>query len=482
MQEKANLIGGRWIKGPHQSENINPSDTSDVIAHYSSATKDDLDFAVEAAQIALCEWSSVTPQVRADLLDRVGQNIFYRKDEIGRLLSREEGKTLREGVAETVRASQIFRWFAGEALRSGGDFTPSVRPDITIEVSREPVGVVGLITPWNFPLAIPAWKVAAALAFGNTVILKPAELTPGCAHVLAQILDEAGCPAGAFNLVMGKGSLIGQAMVEHHNVDAISFTGSEMVGQGLLRDCAQTRKKVQLEMGGKNPTLVMEDADLDHAVQMVIDAAFYSTGQRCTATSRAIVHRQVHDDFVSRMVQAMNDLKVGHALDAETQIGPVASEKQLQDNLGYIELAQTEGAEVLGGKRCERSTKGFYQAPALFLNAHNDMRVAQEEIFGPVLTVITAQDFDHGLALVNDTKFGLAAGICTNSLSYAQEFKRRSQAGMVMVNLPTAGVDYHVPFGGRKNSSYGPREQGSYAREFYTSVKTAYTHASNAGD
>lgn len=469
-----NLIAGEWVEGVSTAENISPSDRGDIVGVYAQGDAAQVDQAVAAARAALPAWVAAGPQARADLLERVAQALLARKDEIGRLLSREEGKTLPEGIGETVRAAQIFRFFAGEALRIQGDAVASVRPGVDVTVTREPVGVVGLITPWNFPIAIPAWKLAPALCYGNTVVMKPADLTPGCAHMLVSLLQEAGAPAGVVNLVMGRGREVGQAMVEHPGIDAVSFTGSVPVGRGIAASCGAALKKVQLEMGGRNPMVVMADADLDLAVEACLNGAFYSTGQRCTASSRLIVHRPVADAFAEKLTSRMQDLRVGHALAADTQIGPVVSESQLESNLSYVDLARSEGAEVIGGERVNADTEGWYQRPALFLNARNDMRSSREEIFGPCASLIVADDFDHALALANDSDFGLSAGICTSSLSHARHFRQHAQAGMVMVNLPTAGVDYHVPFGGRKGSSYGSREQGRYAVEFYTAVKTGY--------
>ncbi len=474
---KQNLVAGAWLDGLDAVENRNPADVSEVIGLYARASADHVDQAAQAARAALPGWAGASPQVRSDLLEAVAQELLARKDEIGRVLAREEGKTLAEAIGETARAAQVFRFFAGEAIRVAGDAIASVRPDVDVEVVREPVGVVGLITPWNFPIAIPAWKIAPALAYGNTVVFKPADLTPASAHILTQIIHNAGCPAGVFNLVMGQGSVVGNAIVSHPQVDAISFTGSVPVGRGLAVQAAQDMKKVQLEMGGKNPIVVMDDADLDIAVPAILNGAFFSTGQRCTASSRIIVQDGIHDAFVDRLTAEMLALKVGNPLDPSVQIGPVVSEKQLNGNLGYVDLAKQEGAEVIGGQRIQGETDGYFQAPALFLNATNAMRSTREEIFGPCASVIKVADFDEALASANDTEFGLSSGICTSSLKYAREFKRRSQAGMVMVNLPTAGVDYHVPFGGRKGSSHGSREQGRYAAEFYTIVKTAYSFA-----
>lgn len=476
-ETKRNLIDGQWVAGAEVTENTSPSDVTDVIGHYFRASADQVDAAAAAASAALPGWIASGIQQRSELLDRVGAALLARKEELGRVLAREEGKTLPEAIGETVRAAQVFRFFAGEALRIGGDVVESVRPDVGVSVTREPVGVVGLVTPWNFPIAIPAWKIAPALAYGNTVVFKPADLTPGSAHMLAEILHGAGIPAGVFNLVMGRGAVVGDAIVHNPDIDAVSFTGSVPVGRGLAVEAAKGLKKVQLEMGGKNPMVIMDDADLETALSASVNGAFFSTGQRCTASSRLIVHRDIYDEFASRLVTAVADLKVGDAFAPDTQIGPVVSAAQLRNNLNYVDIARDEGASVTGGEALELEKEGYYQKPAVFLDATNDMRSSREEIFGPCASVIKADDFDHAVALANDTEFGLSAGICTRSLAYATAFQRRATAGMVMVNLPTAGVDYHVPFGGRKGSSYGSREQGRYAAEFYTTVKTSYCSA-----
>lgn len=470
-----NLVAGEWVGADDVSDNINPADISDVIGQFARADATQVDRAVSAASDALPVWADASPQVRADLLESVAQKILASKDDIGRMLAREEGKTLAEAVGETVRAAQIFRFFAGEAIRVAGDAIASVRPDVDVEVTREPVGVVGIITPWNFPIAIPAWKIAPALAYGNTVVFKPADLTPACAHILATIIADAGCPSGVFNLVMGRGSIVGDAIVQHPLVDAISFTGSVPVGQGLAAQAAKGMKKIQAEMGGKNPMVVLKDADLDVAIPACLNGAFFSTGQRCTASSRLIIEDGIYDAFADRLVSEMQALSVGNPLDTTVQIGPVVSEKQLKNNLNYVDIAKSEGAEVMGGEQLDLETQGYFQSPAAFLNATNDMRSSREEIFGPCASVIKVGSFDEALQVANDTEFGLSAGICTASLKHARHFKRQAKAGMVMVNLPTAGVDYHVPFGGRKGSSLGAREQGSYAVEFYTTVKTAYS-------
>lgn len=478
MQKFDNLIDGHWVAGAAYSPNVNPSDTSDVIGEYAQASAAQLDDAVLAARAAFAAWSLSGIQARADALDKIGNEILARKEELGTLLAREEGKTRPEGIGEAARAGNIFKFFAGECLRLAGETIPSVRPGIGVEVTREPVGVVGLITPWNFPIAIPAWKIAPALAYGNCVVLKPADLVPGCAWALADIIHRSGIPPGVFNLVMGRGSVVGDALVQHAGVNAVSFTGSQAVGARIAQQCALGLKKVQLEMGGKNPQVVLDDADLNQAVELCAQSAFFSTGQRCTASSRLIVTEGIHDRFVAALQSRMARLTVGDALASGTDIGPVASQAQLAQDLDYVDIGQAEGGTLAaGGRRLGLGKNGYYMAPALITGTTAAMRINREEVFGPVASVIRVRDYDEALATANDTPFGLAAGIATTSLKHATHFKRHSQAGMVMVNLPTAGVDYHVPFGGRKGSSYGPREQGRYAAEFFTTVKTAYTQA-----
>ena len=470
---KHNLIAGEWVAGT-PSPNINPSDTADVIGEYHQAEPADVGRAIAAAQDALGPWSRGPLQQRADILDRVGAEILQRLDELADLLAREEGKTLREARGEVTRAGHIFRFFAGEVVRQSGQHLDSIRPGVEIDLTREPVGVVSRITPWNVPIASPAWKIAPALAYGNTVVFKPADLTPGCAWALAEMLHRAGLPAGVFNLVMGRGSKLGSALAGP-GVDAVSFTGSDGVGRGILRAGAEHGFKVQLEMGGKNPLVVLADADLDLAADCALDGAFHATGQRCTASSRLIVEDSVHDAFVDRLKEKMARQVVGDARAGDTTIGPVVDDRQLQSNLEHLARAQAEGATLAaGGERLRRTTNGFYQAPALLTDTTEHMHINQDEVFGPVASVIRVTGFDEALVVANGVRFGLAAGICTTSLKHASRFRRDAQAGMVMVNLPTAGVDYHVPFGGRKGSSHGPREQGSYAAEFYTTVKTAY--------
>jgi aldehyde dehydrogenase (NAD+) len=471
-------IDGRWIDGAGTTTTRSPSDRADVIDEYASAGAQEAALAIGAAHAAAPSWGLSGVQQRADALDAIGTELIARKSELGTLLAREEGKTLPEAIGEVARAGAIFKFYAQEALRVRGDKFASVRPGIEADVTREPVGVVGIIAPWNFPIAIPAWKIAPALAYGNAVVFKPADLVPGCGWALAEIISRAGLPAGVFNLAMGPGRVVGEAMLNDTRVNAISFTGSTSTGERVLAACARRRARVQLEMGGKNPLVVLADADLDVAVNAAIQGSFYSTGQRCTASSRLIVDEQIYGAFIDAMASRMAALKVGHALHGEIDIGPVVDSSQLEQDLSYIELGKAEGARlVCGGERLSRETEGYFLSPALFADCAPGMRHAREEIFGPVASVIPAKGYEHALELANDSEFGLTAGVCTTSLKHATHFKRHARAGMVMVNLPTAGVDYHVPFGGTKASSYGPREQGSNAVEFFTTVKTSYTAA-----
>ncbi|CAN7201112.1 aldehyde dehydrogenase family protein [Rhizobium sp. LjRoot254] len=472
-----NLIAGEWTGGD-AIPNINPSDTNEIVGEYARGTADDMKNAIAAAKAAFPAWSRSGILERHAILRKTSDEILARKDELGALLSREEGKTLPEGIGEVIRAAQIFDFFAGETLRLTGELVPSARPNIGVEMTREPIGVVGIITPWNFPIAIPAWKIAPALCYGNTVVFKPAELVPGSAWAIVDILNRAGLPKGVLNLVMGKGSVVGQAMLDSPDLAGLTFTGSQGTGKRVALASIEHNRKFQLEMGGKNPFVVLDDADLTVAVEAAANSAFFATGQRCTASSRIIVTEGIHDRFVEALTARLSGLNIDNAMKQGTHIGPVVDPSQLKQDEDYIEIGKQEGAKlVIGGNRVERETPGYYLAPALFTEATNQMRISREEIFGPVASVIRVKDYDEALATANDTPFGLSSGIATTSLKYATHFKRNAEAGMVMVNLPTAGVDFHVPFGGRKGSSFGSREQGKYANEFFTTVKTAYTLA-----
>jgi acyl-CoA reductase-like NAD-dependent aldehyde dehydrogenase len=472
-----NLINGEWV-GQDGAENINPSNTAEVVGVYARASAEETKQAIAAAKAAFPAWSRSGLLERHAILRKTADEILARKAELGELLSREEGKTLPEGIGEVTRAGQIFDFFAGEALRLAGEIIPSVRPGVSVEITREAVGVVGIITPWNFPIAIPSWKMAPALCYGNTVVIKPADLVPGSTWAIVDILHRAGVPKGVLNLVLGKGSVVGQTMLDSKDVAAISFTGSVGTGKRVAAASIEHNRKFQLEMGGKNPTIVLDDADLKVAVESVAQSAFFSTGQRCTASSRVIATEGIHDRFVEALAERIRNLKVGDALAQGTDIGPVVDASQLKQDTDYIEIGKNEGAKLMvGGERVKAGTEGFFLQPTLFTEANNQMRISREEIFGPVASVIRVKDYEEALATANDTDFGLSAGIVTTSLKYATHFKRNAEAGMVMVNVPTAGVDFHVPFGGRKGSSYGSREQGKYAAEFFTVVKTAYTAA-----
>lgn len=475
---KKNFIGGEWLESGHAIDNINPSDTSDLIGTYALASIAQTQQAIDAAHTAFPSWSRSPIQQRSEMLDNIGNEILARKQQLGELLSREEGKTLPEGIGEATRAAHIFKFFGAQVLRQKGDFFDSVRPGIDVTVTRTGVGVAGLILPWNFPIAIPAWKIAPALAYGNCVVFKPSELVPATAHAMAEIIVNAGIPAGVFNLVMGHGESVGATIVNSPKVQAVSFTGSIKTGRSVAASAVARMAKIQLEMGGKNPLVVLDDADLPTAVDCAVQGAFFSTGQRCTASSRLIVTDGIHDRFVKAMVERMSSLVTDHALKAGTDIGPVIDQRQLDQDLKYLQVGLGEGANLAyGGEQVARDTPGFYLTPALFTETDNTMRINQEEIFGPIASVIRVKDYDEALATANDTEFGLSSGVVTTSLKYASDFKRNIQAGISFVNLPTSGVDYHVPFGGTKSSSYGAREQGQYAEEFYTTVKTDYTRA-----
>jgi aldehyde dehydrogenase (NAD+) len=471
------FINGERVQADTPHESLNPSDTREIVARFPDGSAADVDTAVGAARKAFPAWSGASPEVRSDLLDKVGDTILKRREELGKLLSREEGKTLPEGIGEVARAGRIFKYFAGEAIRRHGQNLDSVRPGVEVATFREAVGVFGLITPWNFPIAIPAWKTAPALAFGNTVVLKPAGPTPATAAALADIIFECGAPAGVFNMVIGRGR-VGDAIAKHPGVDGISFTGSQGVGAQVAAAAVARQARVQLEMGGKNPLVVLDDADFDRAVMCALDGAFFATGQRCTASSRIIVTDGIYKRFVEALTEKTLALKVGDALDPASKMGPAVSDTQLEQNLSYVDIAVKEGGRLTGGgRRLTLDKPGYYMSPAVIADTQVASRINSEEVFGPVASIVRVKDYDEALAVANAGEFGLSAGICTGSLKYARHFQRAVRAGMVMVNLPTAGVDYHVPFGGTAKSSYGAREQGFAAVEFYTQTKTAYSWA-----
>ncbi|MEC8088850.1 MAG: aldehyde dehydrogenase family protein [Pseudomonadota bacterium] len=475
---KRNYIAGEWLASDDAIENRNPSDISDLIGTYAQATTDQLESALDSARAAQKLWQASGLEARQTALMTIGTAMMDRADELGELLSREEGKPRAEGRGEIYRAGQFFTYYAAEVLRQIGDNADSVRAGIEIDVRRDPVGIIAVVSPWNFPTATAVWKIAPALAFGNAVIWKPANLVPASAVALTEIIADAGLPDGLFNLVMGSGATIGDALVSHPAVNAITFTGSVETGRRIAAAAIGNMPRMQMEMGSKNALVVMDDADIDLAVACAVNGAFGGTGQKCTASSRLIVHDAIHDTFVEELVAETTRLQVGHALEDNTQIGPVVSAAQLAENLDYVALAKQEGGEILcGGERLELAHDGNYMAPCVVAGTGNDWRINREEMFAPIACVIRAGSYEEALALSNDTSFGLTAGIMTTSLARAADFRRRAETGVVMVNLPTAGTDYHVPFGGRGESSYGPREQGQYAVEFFTSTKTAYIAA-----
>src|SRR6476469_7494801 len=474
-----NLIGGEWVgaKSGATFENRNPADTSELVGLFAKSDRDDTKDAIAAAKAAQPKWAAVPAPKRGEILYRAANILESRADQVAREMTREEGKTLPEARGEVGRAINILRFFGGEGARLGGQHAPSERERVFIQTRRRPLGVIGLITPWNFPIAIPAWKTCPALIAGNAVVLKPSDLAPLCALRLVEALDEAGVTKGALNLVTGSGSTAGAEIVENPAVRAISFTGSEGTGSGIAVEAAKRRARVQLEMGGKNPTIVLADADIPDAVNVVVNASFFSTGQRCTATSRVIVEEAILERFTAALVERTRALKVGNGLEAGIEIGPSIDDKQLATVLDYVGVGQTEGARVAcGGARLSDGahSRGYFSSPAVLTDVVPSMRVAQEEIFGPVLAVLPARSLDHAVEVANGIRYGLSAAICTTSLTSAYEFINRIEAGLVMVNLPSAGVEYHVPFGGSKQSSLGMREQGPVAVDFYSEIQTAY--------
>jgi aldehyde dehydrogenase (NAD+) len=475
----SNFIGGQWVQAAtgKSFSTRNPADTDEVVATYALGDSADARQAVAAATDAQPRWAAMPPPKRGEVLYRAANILESRAPSVAREMTREEGKTLPEAQGEVGRAVNILRYFAGEGARLAGMAVPSERDRVFIHTARRPLGVVGLITPWNFPIAIPAWKTAPALIAGNAVVLKPSDLAPLCAVRMVQALDEAGVTKGALNLVTGPGSRVGQELVTNPNVRAISFTGSETTGSGIALEAARRRARVQLEMGGKNPTIVLKDADIADAVNTVVNAAFFSTGQKCTATSRVIVEEPVASRFTEALVERTRKLRVGNGLEPGVEVGPSVDENQLGTVLEYVDIGRKEGARVqCGGERLAEGgfKRGYFSSPAVLTDVAPEMRVAQEEIFGPVLAVLPARDLDDAVRIANGIRFGLSAAICTKSLSAAFEFINRIETGLVMVNLPSAGVDYHVPFGGSKESSFGVREQGPAALEFYTETKTVY--------
>lgn len=471
-----NYIDGAWVEGP-AFENRNPANTDEVVGLFVNGTPADMARAAEAAAAALPAWASMTGPARGALLFKVADLLEKRFDEISADMTREEGKTLPEAKGEVRRSINIFRYFAGEGSRLGGIVAPSERDRVHMFAFRKPIGVCGLVTPWNFPSAIPAWKLAPALICGNTVVLKPASAAPLSAWRLVEACHEAGIPKGVVNFVAGPGKALGEALVDAPPLRAISFTGSCGVGAWLHERASRRKLRIQLEMGGKNPTIVLADANFDAAVENVVNGAFFSTGQKCTATSRAIVEESIYDRFVEALVERTKRLKVGDGMQPGVDMGPCVDEGQMNTVLYYIETGRKECGEPLcGGRRLTGGSydKGWFVEPTIFAGVTQDMTIAREEIFGPVLAVMKARDLAHALEIANASEFGLSASLQTSNLSRMFEYIYGIEAGLVTVNLPSAGVEYQLPFGGTKDSSFGPKEQGPAALEFYSDFKTVY--------
>ena len=471
-----NYINGEWVSGS-TFENRNPANTDEVVGLFVKGTAADVDAAAAAADAAFPAWSAMPGPGRGAFLFKAADILDRKFDSIAAEMTREEGKTLPEAKGEVRRAINIFRYFAGEGSRLNGILVPSERDRVHMFAIRKAIGVVGLVTPWNFPIAIPAWKLAPALICGNTVILKPASVSPLSAWRIVEACHEAGIPKGVVNFVAGSGGEIGRALINAKPLKAVSFTGSCEVGNWLHGEASKRRLRIQLEMGGKNPTIVLADADFNSAVENTVNASFFSTGQKCTATSRVIVEDAIYDKFVDAVVERTKKLKVGNGMEAGIDIGPAIDQGQLDTNLKYIEIGKKEGAVLkCGGKRLTGGAydKGYFCEPTVFADVTESMTIAQEEIFGPVLAVMRAKDFEDAMRIANNIPFGLSASIQTTNVSRVFDFVYRMEAGLLTVNLPSAGVEYQLPFGGTKDSSFGAKEQGPAALEFYSDYKTVY--------
>jgi alpha-ketoglutaric semialdehyde dehydrogenase len=475
--ESKNFIGGEWVPADsgEVSEIVNPANPSETLGTTPKSGEAETQRAIEAAAAALPEWKATLPSERGAILMKVGDIIESKTEELAKLMVREAGKPMGESLLEVARAAAIFRYYGSEGWRMPGVMPPSTRPGIQVSSVREPLGVVALITPWNFPLAIPSWKLAPALICGNTVVIKPASNASLNAAELVRILAEAGLPDGVLNMVTGSGGSVGDPLVTDPRVKGVSFTGSTSVGLSIQERAVG--KKVQLEMGGKNPYLVMEDADLEDAAAKIAYGAFGYAGQKCTASSRAVVIESVYEEFLEELKKATEATKFGDPLDDDTAAGPVVNKSQYDSILEALETAKKDGRVVLEGGVMGSEEEGYYIAPTIVADVDNSSETAQEEIFGPVLAVIRARDFDHAVEIANDTRYGLTAGIATRSLRYAHEFAVRSESGLVNVNVPTAGVEFQVPFGGNKESGVGGREQGMAAIDFYSAWKTVALRA-----
>jgi alpha-ketoglutaric semialdehyde dehydrogenase len=478
MRTLNNFIGGKWRESRGgRVKDLNPADVQDVVAEAPASTAAEAAEACEAAAAAFPAWRQTPAPVRGQILYKVQRRMEERRQELAEALTREEGKTIGESRGEVQRAINVVEFFAGEARRITGETIPSELPNNFCYTLKQPVGPVGIITPWNFPIAIPIWKIAPALVSGNTVVFKPATLTPLTASLLVEIFDECGLPPGVLNLVYGGGREVGDTIVRHPAILAVSFTGSNDVGVGLYGAAAARGIKCQCEMGGKNPIVVLGDADLDLAVESTVQGAFGSTGQRCTATSRAVVVEDIADEFVERLAARTAALVVGNGLNPGTNVGPSVDERQLETVLSYVETGQHEGARLIhGGQRIrdDGRDRGYFVTPAIFDHVDANMRIAQEEIFGPVLSLIRVNDNESALSVANNVRFGLSASVYTSDVAAMFRFVDRLDAGILHVNSPTVGGEAHIPFGGMKATGVGLREMGRVAIDFYTELKVVY--------
>mgnify|MGYP001605183184 CR=1 FL=1 len=473
------FIAGQWVDGSTTKEIVstNPADTRDVLARLKGADKADAVRAIDAASKAFPAWKATTPPARGRILAKAAMILRERKEELARLMTREQGKILPEALGEMEKGITLIEWFAGEGLRLGGITQPSELPKNLLYTLRQPLGVVSIITPWNFPFAIPAWKIAPALISGNCVVFKPASLVPAMAVELVKAFTEAGLPPGVLNLVLGSGAAMGDILVEEPRIKAISFTGSNEIGKRVHTIAGARGVKVTCEMGGKNPAIVWEDADLELALGGIMKGAFGSTGQRCTATSRLILHEAIADKFLKMLLAETAKIKVGDGLDKATGMGPAVDESQMKTDLDYIEIAKKEGAKLLcGGNRLTEGdfAHGWFVEPTIFTDVKPAMRLWQEEVFGPVLAVTRTSDFDEAVKLANDCQFGLTCAFYSQDLTLAMRFTDEVEAGMVHLNSPTIGGEAQVPFGGVKGSGVGEREMAKEGMHFFTEQKTVF--------
>ncbi|MGB6430869.1 MAG: aldehyde dehydrogenase family protein, partial [Candidatus Acidiferrales bacterium] len=469
---------GEWIQSSSNLtiERRNPADQDEVVAIVPLSTRKEAREAIAAAKAAFPAWRDTPAPVRGKIVARAAAILEARKEEVARLLTREEGKTLKDSLGEVSRSVNILEFTAGEALRMGGETVPSALPRNFVYTSKQPLGVVGAITPWNFPVAIPVWKAGPALVTGNTMVFKPAEVTPLTAAIIVEIFSEAGTPAGVLNMILGAGEEVGDELVQHDDVRALSFTGSNAIGGAIYAAGARKMKKCQCEMGGKNPVVVLRDADLDLAVESTVVGAFGSSGQRCTATSRVVVEDAIADRFVEALAARARQCKAGNGLDSSVDLGPVVDEKQLETVLRYLEVGKKEAKLVAGGSRLTggEMDRGLFVAATVFDHVPWDSVIAQEEIFGPVISVIRVSDFEEAIRVANSVKYGLSSSIYTNDARKIFEFIERIESGMTHVNLPTISSEAHLPFGGVKGTGIGLREMGHVAIDFYTEIKTVY--------